>query len=347
MTRLRRAPGRRRLPRRLGHGTERRGPRRIEAPRCLEGSTPTRPDPHPPGREPPGGGRRRARLLLGNASGKMTTLKTVLGIVRPRTARPPSTVSRSRTARRATASAGDRGPGEPEALRPDDGPRAPGDGRVTARRRPPGGRQRLYSLFPLRHQPRTQLAGTLSGGEQQMVAMGERSWRARSSCSWTSLRWGSRRSSCEDNFEIIEQVHEEGVATLVVEQNANVALSIADRGYVLSTGRIVLEGKAAELIDTTSCARPTLPLGPVRGLTPGHVAAGELPILEHATYADSCSQGAFAQCARRPKNSWTGGREGRRMGVLGRAQRGGASGVCRASMRPARRSPQTTSSRRQ
>ena len=52
----------------------------------------------------------------------------------------------------------------------------------------------------------------------------------------------------EQNFEIIEQVHEEGVAMLVVEQNANVALSIADRGYVLSTGRIVLEGKASELI---------------------------------------------------------------------------------------------------
>ena len=52
----------------------------------------------------------------------------------------------------------------------------------------------------------------------------------------------------EQNFEIIKQVHEAGVAMLVVEQNANVALSIADRGYVLSTGRIVLEGKASELI---------------------------------------------------------------------------------------------------
>jgi branched-chain amino acid transport system ATP-binding protein len=51
----------------------------------------------------------------------------------------------------------------------------------------------------------------------------------------------------ERNFEIIQQVHRSGVAILVVEQNANVSLSIADRGYVLSTGRLVLEGKAAEL----------------------------------------------------------------------------------------------------
>jgi branched-chain amino acid transport system ATP-binding protein len=52
----------------------------------------------------------------------------------------------------------------------------------------------------------------------------------------------------ERSFEIIQQVHEAGVAVLVVEQNANVSLSIADRGYVLSTGRLVLEGKAADLL---------------------------------------------------------------------------------------------------
>jgi len=52
----------------------------------------------------------------------------------------------------------------------------------------------------------------------------------------------------ERSFEIIQQVHDAGVALLVVEQNANVSLSIADRGYVLSTGRIVLEGKAGELL---------------------------------------------------------------------------------------------------
>jgi len=62
----------------------------------------------------------------------------------------------------------------------------------------------------------------------------------------------------ERSFEIIKQVHRAGVAMLVVEQNANMALSIADRGYVLSTGRIVLEGKAAELLRNDDLRRAYL-----------------------------------------------------------------------------------------
>ena len=81
-----------------------------------------------------------------------------------------------------------------------------------------------------------------------MVAMGRALMARPGSCSWTSPRWASRPILVERSFEIIRQVHEAGVAVLVVEQNANVSLSIADRGYVLSTGRIVLEGKASELL---------------------------------------------------------------------------------------------------
>jgi branched-chain amino acid transport system ATP-binding protein len=62
----------------------------------------------------------------------------------------------------------------------------------------------------------------------------------------------------ERSFEIIQQVHASGVAMLIVEQNANVSLSIADRGYVLSTGRIVLEGKASELIATDALRKADL-----------------------------------------------------------------------------------------
>ena len=62
----------------------------------------------------------------------------------------------------------------------------------------------------------------------------------------------------ERNFEIIKEVHESGVAILVVEQNANVSLSIADRGYVLSTGRLVLEGKAADLLEDEDLRRAYL-----------------------------------------------------------------------------------------
>ncbi len=106
---------------------------------------------------------------------------------------------------------------------------------------------RVYELFPLLHERRSQLAGTLSGGEQQMVAMGRALMSRPKLLLMDEPSMGLAPILVERNFEIIKQVHESGVAILVVEQNANVSLSIADRGYVLSTGRLVLEGKAAEL----------------------------------------------------------------------------------------------------
>ena len=93
----------------------------------------------------------------------------------------------------------------------------------------------------------SQLAGTLSGGEQQMVAMGRALMSRPKLLLMDEPSMGLAPILVERNFEIIKQVHESGVAMLVVEQNANVSLSIADRGYVLSTGRLVLEGKAADL----------------------------------------------------------------------------------------------------
>jgi branched-chain amino acid transport system ATP-binding protein len=108
---------------------------------------------------------------------------------------------------------------------------------------------RVYSLFPLLHERRRQLAGTLSGGEQQMVAMGRALMSRPKLLLMDEPSMGLAPILVERNFEIIQQVHESGVAILVVEQNANVSLSIADRGYVLQTGRIVLSGKAAELLE--------------------------------------------------------------------------------------------------
>ena len=75
----------------------------------------------------------------------------------------------------------------------------------------------------------------------------------------------------ERSFEIIKQVHEAGVAILVVEQNANVSLSIADRGYVLSTGRLVLEGKAADLLQDEDLRKAYLGRSPRRPRSEGHL----------------------------------------------------------------------------
>jgi branched-chain amino acid transport system ATP-binding protein len=107
--------------------------------------------------------------------------------------------------------------------------------------------ERVYTLFPRVKERATQLGGTLSGGEQQMVAMGRALMSRPKLLLMDEPSMGLAPILVEKNFEIIKQVHESGVAILVVEQNANVSLSIADRGYVLSTGRLVLEGPAAQL----------------------------------------------------------------------------------------------------
>ena len=108
--------------------------------------------------------------------------------------------------------------------------------------------ERVYTLFPLLYDRRSQLAGTLSGGEQQMVAMGRALMARPKLMLMDEPSMGLAPILVERSFEIIKQVHDAGVAMLIVEQNANVSLSIADRGYVLSTGRVVLEGKASELL---------------------------------------------------------------------------------------------------
>ena len=107
---------------------------------------------------------------------------------------------------------------------------------------------RVYSLFPLLRERRSQLAGTLSGGEQQMVAMGRALMSRPKLLLMDEPSMGLAPILVERSFEIIEQVHDAGVALLVVEQNANVSLSIADRGYVLQTGKVVLADEAGALL---------------------------------------------------------------------------------------------------
>jgi branched-chain amino acid transport system ATP-binding protein len=188
-------------------------------------------------------------LLGGNASGKSTTLKTVLGIVQPRNGSVhfdgEDVTSRSTSYRI----------GKGIAIVPENrrlfGPMTVLENLQMGAYLHGGGTKeafdRVYELFPLLHERRSQLAGTLSGGEQQMVAMGRALMSRPKLLLMDEPSMGLAPILVERNFEIIEQVHESGVAILVVEQNANVSLAIADRGYVLSTGRVVLSGPAAEL----------------------------------------------------------------------------------------------------
>jgi branched-chain amino acid transport system ATP-binding protein len=188
-------------------------------------------------------------LLGGNASGKSTTLKTILGIVQPRNG--AVRFEGEDVTRRSTSYRIRRG----MAIVPENrrlfAPMTVLENLQMGAYLHGGGTQedfdRVYELFPLLHERRAQLAGTLSGGEQQMVAMGRALMAKPKLLLMDEPSMGLAPILVERSFEIIKQVHESGVAMLIVEQNANVSLSIADRGYVLSTGRLVLEGKADEL----------------------------------------------------------------------------------------------------
>ncbi|MFN2627127.1 MAG: ABC transporter ATP-binding protein [Gaiellaceae bacterium] len=190
-------------------------------------------------------------LLGGNASGKSTTLKTTLGIVNPRRGRVlfggEDVTGRSTSYRIRKGMA----------IVPENrrlfAPMTVLENLQMGAYLYGGGTKdqfdRVYELFPLLFERRTQLAGTMSGGEQQMVAMGRALMAKPKLLLMDEPSMGLAPILVERQFEIIKQVHEAGVAMLVVEQNANIALSVADRGYVLSTGRLVLEGKASELIE--------------------------------------------------------------------------------------------------
>jgi len=195
-------------------------------------------------------------LLGGNASGKSTTLKTILGIVRPRSGRVllhGQDVTQWPVPQRIAAGI---------AIVPENRRLF---GQLTVRENLELGAvlrkgeslsedfDMVHALFPRLLERRGQLAGTLSGGEQQMVAMG-RALMSRPRL----LLMGLSPALVQQNFQIIKTIHASGVAVLMVEQNATMALSIADRGYVLSTGEIVLEGPAAELLSHEDLKRAYL-----------------------------------------------------------------------------------------
>jgi branched-chain amino acid transport system ATP-binding protein len=191
-------------------------------------------------------------LLGGNASGKTTTLKAILGMVIPTSGdvlldgEVVTAASTSDRVRRGVSMV-------PENRRLFK--------RMTVRENLEIGSflredrenldadmERIFGLFPRVKERLNQKAGTLSGGEQQMVAVGRALMARPKVLLMDEPSMGLAPVLVSQNFEIIQQINEAGTTVFVVEQNANMALSIADRGYVLQTGQIVLSDTAAGLL---------------------------------------------------------------------------------------------------
>jgi branched-chain amino acid transport system ATP-binding protein len=118
--------------------------------------------------------------------------------------------------------------------------------------------ERVYGLFPILRQRERQLAGTLSGGEQQMLAIGRALMARPRLMMLDEPSMGLAPLVVRDIFGIIQRIRAEGTTVLLVEQNARSALRIANRGYVLETGRIVLQGTAEELLANRDVQRAYL-----------------------------------------------------------------------------------------
>ncbi|HJR91919.1 MAG TPA: ABC transporter ATP-binding protein [Acidimicrobiia bacterium] len=191
-------------------------------------------------------------LLGGNASGKTTTLKTILGIVPPTSGnvlldgqevngwttaeRVKSGVSMVPENRRLFKRMTVRENLEIGAYLREDRENLEAD------------MENIFEMFPRVKERLAQKAGTLSGGEQQMVAMGRALMARPKILLMDEPSMGLAPVLVAQNFEIIDQINRAGTTVFMVEQNANMALSIADRGYVLQTGMVVLNDTAADLM---------------------------------------------------------------------------------------------------
>lgn len=191
-------------------------------------------------------------LLGGNASGKSTTLKTLLGMVTPTSGevildgeivndKPTSyrvingvtmVPENRRLFKRLSVK---------ENLQLGAYLRDDKDGIVEDL-------EKIYDLFPRVKERLSQKAGTLSGGEQQMVAIGRALMSRPRVLLMDEPSMGLAPALVQQNFELIQQIHADGMSIFMVEQNANMALSIADRGWVLQTGRVVLDDTAEALL---------------------------------------------------------------------------------------------------
>jgi branched-chain amino acid transport system ATP-binding protein len=193
-------------------------------------------------------------LLGGNACGKSTTMKTILGLVRPKQGRVEFLGRRiDRLPSSDIVRAGIAPVLEARRLFPYLSVHENLLMGAYTRRDTAGIRadvERMYALFPVVQERNRQLASTLSGGEQQMVAMARALMARPKLLIMDEPSMGLSPLYVDKVFEIIQMINRtQGVAVLLVEQNANMALSIASRGYVLQTGEIVLHDTAQNLIN--------------------------------------------------------------------------------------------------
>lgn len=201
-------------------------------------------------------------LLGGNASGKSTTLKTILGIVRPRDGavilngeninkKPTNYIIRNGVSI------------VPENRRIFPRMTVLENLEIGAMHRKDKAQVKLdiesmFELFPRLKQRITRLGMVLSGGEQQMLAMARALLSKPAVLLMDEPSMGLSPALVDQQFEIIEDINKKGTTILMVEQNANMALSIADRGYVLQTGEIVLDDDAQNLLNNPSMQKAYL-----------------------------------------------------------------------------------------
>jgi branched-chain amino acid transport system ATP-binding protein len=190
-------------------------------------------------------------LLGANAAGKTTTMKTIFGIVKPRTGAVTfkgqriDTVGTDQIIMRGLALV-------PEGRRVF--PRMSvyenlemGAFLGTDRAAMESDLERVYTLFPRLKERAKQVAGTLSGGEQQMLAMGRALMARPQLICMDEPSMGLSPILVQTVFDTIQEIRKQGVTVFLVEQNANMALNVADRGYVLQQGQIVLTDTASNL----------------------------------------------------------------------------------------------------
>ena len=200
-------------------------------------------------------------LIGANGAGKTTTLQTVSGLLRSKTGsilfdgQDINTVSADKLVGRGLAQV-------PEGRRVFLQMSVEENLEMGAYTQPPAGVPRdlemVYDLFPRLKERRSQVAGTLSGGEQQMLAMGRALMSHPKLLMLDEPSMGLAPILVEQIFDIIQDLNRKGSTILLVEQNAQLALSVAHRGYVMETGKIVATGSGAELIESPEIKRAYL-----------------------------------------------------------------------------------------